>query len=446
MIIKIMKIIAKHFIFIVKSTFFTFNLTTIQSLLRSKTFMKTAITIIFTFFLTMVYGQTDNYKALLDSAKTFFKREDNLNQAELEKFDYSQIASMLETVVKSNPENAEARYFLGCAYSRMNSKDGQSILNMDIELVKKASEQFEKVIKLTPKYTGEIVNIDPYSKLTSEWGSMGMSYWYNNKDDSAIWAFKEGKTRGGFSDFILGVNRNVLDACSEGAILISSGDNFTIPFWYLQTVEKYRPDVAVVDINLLNTKWYPAFLSNVAFDISNKELNTLDYIEWTDSVVTINNFSWTVKPSFDDKYLLRGDRVFLSLLKANEFHRDLYFVNGLTDNQILGLEEYLSPFIIVNKLSISDKDLQPFEDYKRSISQLLSLSKLLNLNSSDEQRLFDYYIRLDLLNKVSGYLNDNEKEKAKELMDLLDKFADDTKYPFYSDELKEYEDHLRQNI
>ena len=409
--------------------------------------MKTAITVIFTFIMTVVYGQTDDYKTLLDSAKTLFlKGENSLSQEELDKVDYSQMASMLETVIKLNPKDAEARYFLGCVYSRMNSKDGQSILDMNINLVNKASEQFEEVIKLTPKYTGEIINIDPYSKLTSIWGSMAMSYWYNNKDDSAIWAFKEGKKRGGFSDFILEFNRMVLDACSESAILISSGDNFTVPLWYLQTVENYRTDVAVVDINLLNATWYPAFLSNVAFDLSNKELNTLDYTEWTDSIVTINNFSWTVKPSYYDKYLLRGDRVFLSLLKANEFQRDLYFTVGIMDSQMLSLKEYLSSFIIVDKLSISNETSMSLNDYKKNISQLLSLSKLLNLNSSDERIMFDYYIRHQLLDQVRAFLIDNEKEEAKELMDLLGKFADDKKYPFYNKDEKEYADSLKQNM
>ena len=76
-------------------------------------FMKTAVTILFTFFLTTVFGQTEDYRTVLDSAKRLFKSTNNLNQEEFYKFDYYQVASLLEKAIELNPKSSEAKYFLG---------------------------------------------------------------------------------------------------------------------------------------------------------------------------------------------------------------------------------------------------------------------------------------------------------------------------------------------
>jgi hypothetical protein len=410
--------------------------------------MKTAVTIIFTFLLATVYGQTDDYKVLLDSAKTLFKTEKELDQEESDKFDYNKIASLLEKVIQLNPKSAEARYFLGYCYSRINASDGRGMITMNLDMMYKCSEQFEQVIKLAPKYTDEIIALDPYSKLSAEWGSMAMSYWHNNKVDSAKWAFREGKRRGGFGNFILELNKNVLDACSKKAILISSGDNSSIPLWYLQIVENYRTDVSVVDISLLNTTWYPAYLSktnSISFDLPSKVLDTIEYTKWQDTEITINNFSWTIKPSYYDEYLLRGDRVFLSLLNQNKFQRDLYFTTGFIEESRLSLRDFLSPGVFVDKLNPLDKSDLTYPEYKETISRALKLSEKLNLNSQDEIGLFDNF-RYDIFNMINHYLRNGDKKKARELNDLLDKFVDEKKYPYQDENYKKYADSIRQRI
>ncbi len=412
--------------------------------------MKPLLTLLLTLCLTAVQAQSQNSQTLLDSAKTLFKSRDTLYGEAYENFDYHKVASMLEEVVAADPTNVEARYFLANTCGRINSYDGEGMFKANLNLTLKISEQLEKVIELTPKYTGEIIYLDPYSKLQSEWSVMAMTYLHQNKRDSAVWAFKEGKRRGGFGDFTLAVYRKTLDACSKNAILISSGDNCTFPLWYLQTVENYRTDVAVMDVTLLSAAWYPVFLMDnkiVAFDLSRKKLNRLDWwVEWKGNPVTVGKFSWTPTLCCDDDYLSRGEYVFLSMLRANKFKRDVFFTVGFPEESRLGLKPYLSSRILVDKLCISKKEEMSFEEYKTKIVEHLKLSELINKNSTDELQIFDYYIRLHLLNETARLLNNNETEKATELMKLMYDFADEQKVPFQRESIKEYVDKIEQNL
>jgi hypothetical protein len=409
--------------------------------------MKTVLTIIFVSVFSIVYGQTEDYKILLDSAKILFKSENN-NNDEGHQYDYSKVVALLEKVIELKPGNAEARYFLGYTYSRMNAIDARGMVAMKLDLLYKCSEQFEKVIELSPKYSDEIIILDPYSKLTAEWGSMAMGYLYHNKVDSAIWAFREGKKRGGFGEFLLEVNKHVLDACSKNSMLISSGDNFFFPLWYLQVAENYRADVSCIDISLLGTTWFPDFLSarkSVNFDLPKEVLDTIEYTLWTDSLITINNFSWTIKPSYGDQYLLRGDRVFLSLLKENKFQKDVFFTITFNEENRLGLKNYLLSQVFVDKLSISRENDISYDDYTKTITKALKLSEKLNLNSQDECTILDNF-RYAIFNIVNVYLDLGEKGKAKNLMNLCDKFANEKKYPYQDEYGKKYSEYLRQNL
>lgn len=410
--------------------------------------MKLHIVTISLLIITTISGQNANSKILLDRAKTLFKKERNCTQEEIDKFDYNQVENILNKALILDPNNAEARYFLGYTFSRINSRDGRSITILSPILTIKSSEEFEKVNRLTPKYNGEIIALDPYSKISSEWGSLGINYLYNSKRDSAIWAFNEGKRRGGFGDFILALNRKMLDACSKNSILITSGDNFTIPLWYLQTIEDYRKDVSVVNISLLNSKWYPNYLEKnkiIKFDLATQYIDTISgVLPWSDSTITINNFSWKVKPYLNDRYILRSDKIFLSLLKQNNFEKDIFFTCGFDESSRLGLGDYLSSQIVIDKLTTQGKLNSDFSEYYNSIIKLLMLSKYVNVNSHDDLNSFDY-IRYSVFEELKNRLYANDKTNAMNLLKALDEYANEKKYPYKPDAQK-YLDSIREYL
>ncbi|WP_018343742.1 tetratricopeptide repeat protein [Cytophaga aurantiaca] len=413
--------------------------------------MKTIITFLILLIFTSAYGQTDTYQALVDSAKALFKQDGRLSQEELDAFDYKKVVALWEEVVRLNPNNAEARYFLGYAYDRLNSRDGRGIIGMDVQLVLKTSAEFEKVIELSPNYTGEKIVLDPYSKLTAVWGTLAMKYIYYNKSDSALWAFREGKKRGGFSDVILALNRLPLDQCSPNAILISSGDNFTVPLWYLQYVEGYRKDVSIVDVNMLNAGWYPRFVAeknNVSFDMSLVDLDTIEYIPWKSTRVDIKGFTWFVEPTCYDRYLLRGDRILLSLLKQNKFKRDIFFTVNFPEEARLSLKESISSYVYADKLTPKGKQTLPYQTYKNTITKVLSMAPQLNSNRHDEMRIFEYY-RYDLLLQALELYDErstDSKAHAKELLRILDTYCKEDKIPYQNKEGKAFADQIRNRV
>jgi hypothetical protein len=401
--------------------------------------MKILMTAFLSLLIKVVFSQTDNFDELLVNGKAEFNKD-------FDQQDYQVAIDNLEKAVKLKPGNAEAHYFLGYAYSRLNAKDGKGMFQMNLALTMKCSEELETVNKLQPKYTGESLILDTYSKLSSEWGSQAMSYWHNSKPDSAIWAFKEGKKRGGFGEFFLSVNRAVLDLCSQDAILVSSGDNFTIPLWYLQIAEGYRKDVVVIDISLLNTTWYPALLSTrriVPFDLPQAVLDTVEYCMWHDSTITIKNFSWTMKPSYYEHYILRGDRVFLSMLKGNNFKKDVYFTTGFIEDNRLSLKDYLLSKILVDKLNIDNQTELDNTQFNTELTTILKLIKNVNFNSQQEVNFIDL-IRYNVFVRISKA--PENKEQMKELFKLLDKYADEKTYPYQTDDLKKYADKIREQL
>jgi len=79
---------------------------------------------------------------------------------------------------------------------------------------------------------------------------------------------------------------NIMAGLDENAIIFTNGDNDTFPIWYLQAVEKFRTDVTVVNLSLVNLPWYVKQLKNAdpPLDIAytDKEIDELKHRRYVD--------------------------------------------------------------------------------------------------------------------------------------------------------------------
>ena len=386
------------------------------------------------------YGQEDGFQALLDSGKVEFKRQQPKDTA-----DYSKALHLFSEAVKSRPDNAEARYFLGYTFDRLNSNDGSRMAFSKKDLTIKASEQFEIVNRLQPKYEGELLILDPYSKISSVWGSLAMAYLSKGKNDSAKWAFSQGKVRGGFIEAHLAYNRQLLSSCEKNAILVVFGDNLTIPLWYLREKEALRTDVLVIDANLLNTAWYPVYLKRekkLSLSYTEAQLDTLGYKEWAATDITVKNngraFTWTLKPTYYD-YILKGDRILLDIVQQTLFRRPFYFSSGSDSSYNLFLTDQLSNEGVISRVLTQQSDTTASRTaYRKNLSSY----SIACIPSEQIQRSPDAITLLNTFRWVyyqaSYDLYERGKiREARTLLAEMEQKFDNNKLPYVSEQFSE---------
>lgn len=164
---------------------------------------------------------------------------------------------------------------------------------------------------------------------------------------------------------------NLLQGLDKDAILFTNGDNDTFPLWYLQAVDGYRTDVRVVNLSLLNTDWYIYEMKNempygslkVPISYSDEQIKQISPIQWGDfKVVTVNvpieaypdslkaknqtpdKVSWKMPYTFASgsvKAIKVQDQMVFDILKTNNWQRPVYFSATVTEDNFIGLEEYV---------------------------------------------------------------------------------------------------------
>jgi hypothetical protein len=387
---------------------------------------------------------------LLNQAKTEMKKILTGQQP-----DYIAAGKMLEDVVKSQPNNAEAWYYYGCALDRYNHKDGESITASTLSLTENTSLAFENCINLSnDKYTGDILRLDPHTKLLAAWGAQALYYEYNDKQDSVEYCLKQAAQRGGINRTVATYFRQVLDECGRAGYLFTTGDMYTYYLMYLQKVERYRPDVTCIDLNLLNTNWYPEWLrskNKVAFNYNTDELAKLKAIKWQATPATIPNrnpaygdtsITWTLKPS-QNGMLLRSDQLLLDILQNVAFTKPVYFSGDVPSNMNLFLEDYMQCKGLTYRL-LPVKDATSDIELESRLTRLpvLSSEPLTYLNNRDNIQVLNNY-RFAYTTAAVNASRNGRTDTALQLIETAEKKYPENLLPFFADATKKWFEDLK---
>jgi tetratricopeptide (TPR) repeat protein len=399
----------------------------------------------------LISCSTENWESLRTKTEEAFSNNN-----------YQQAIEYLEEAISNEPQNAEAHYYLGQAYRLMIFKDGSMLNKVTTPLALKSSEHFRKATEITPKYTGKKFVVDPYSKIQSIWGAVAMTFLYNNNPDSARWAFKYGQSEGGFYPAIMEYNKNIMASCEKNAILFTNGDNDTFPMWFLQLVEKYRTDITVINLSLLNVSWYikqlknsyPFGENNLFMNLTDTDIDSLRPIYWEDGKVNIpvkhdplnkeGEIEWRVKPTIEDKAIRVQDILLIDIIRANDWNRPIYLSTTVSEGNRIGLDNFLAPEGLVGRLCSHECKVSPEKIYS-NLTEVYTYDGVNDKHINDVEEVASMYqnYRHAFIHLVWQYEDAGEKEKVIETLNLMDEKLAESLVPYTNEEQKIEVERLR---
>lgn len=168
---------------------------------------------------------------------------------------------------------------------------------------------------------------------------------------------------------------NILQSCEKDGILITNGDNDTFPLWCLQAVYGIRTDVRVVNLSLAQTDWYNLQLKNerpygamtVPMTLSDAQLRKLQPVQWDEKkpvtydvplsaypdsmrnmpdlpTKIVTTIAPTIRQQSGNQVitaLKSNDLLLIDIIKANKWVRPIYFSITVTEENYVGLGDYL---------------------------------------------------------------------------------------------------------
>ena len=268
---------------------------------------------------------------------------------------------------------------------------------------------------------------------------------------------------------------NMLNSCEPYAIIFTNGDNDTFPLWYLQEVEGVRKDVRVVNLSLLNTDWYIEqmrdFEPKIPIQMNDNDISNIAPMRWEAKEMNIpgpengtdSGLTWILKPTYHNKFLRVQDIMIYRLIQACKWERPIYFAVTVSDDNRIGLDEYLQMEGMVFKLYPKKVSSINYEKMKQNIIQSPDVNYIIrtpkqyneylntgkgfyhyrNMNNPDVyfnfniQRLVQNY-RASFLQLVISSINgaNDKKVESIEILNNMENYFPSDMLPYNNDKLE----------
>jgi len=248
---------------------------------------------------------------------------------------------------------------------------------------------------------------------------------------------------------------NLLMTCEQNGIIFTNGDNDTFPLWALQEAYGIRKDVRIVNLSLLNTRWYikqlkslepkvPISFSDAQIDMLDHELNK--YEESFVYKMRGANISVNLPTRRELNVLRVQDKMVVNIVDANKWKKPIYFAVTVSDDNLMGLGPYLKMQGLAYRVMPQVVPANERLDIPRTVElldqvyQFRGLDGKTHLNDTSEKLLSNYaashiQIALTLRDNLNSMKNQIElltaqKSTAPDSVQLLD-----TKKKEYEDTL-----------
>lgn len=375
---------------------------------------------------------------------------------------YNKAIEILEKLKSENPNDSEIYYYLGY-FTHYLAYDSKPLIGYNIEYSNKVLDYFNKAVELKPDYG------DAYYFIGAEYGARALKALQNEDIESCKLSYYKSFECKALPAWLIEYGKNVLNSCDKDGILFVGGDAEFNPIRYLQTVNKYREDVTVIPMGLLNRPWFVDKLSKgvdgllkpVSLSMTKEQIFDMHPYKWDTLTIDIpineklkkefdlpmtGTMKWEIIPNLEadgKSFLDASTAVIINIFETNNWGRPIFFSLGSNPSLFPGLDQYLQLYGLTHKVLPFNLKGTKHEINSEKISEILlnedNFKFFNDVNKHNMPRvsniLINYYV---VLYKLALYYKEqNQTDRITKITEYAKKYLATDIFPQSNNIIKE---------